>query len=57
MIAALAVGYLLGSIPFGLLVTRLAATKDIRQIGSSAISSRYGWDSKAARALQPISAC
>src|SRR6185295_16020068 len=31
--AALAFGYLLGSIPFGLIFTRLAGTKDIRAIG------------------------
>ena len=33
-ILALAVGYLLGSIPFGLLLTRLAGKGDIREIGS-----------------------
>src|SRR3954470_6376761 len=32
--AAWAFGYLLGSIPFGLLLTRLAGTQDIRAIGS-----------------------
>src|SRR5512133_2330977 len=31
--AALAFGYLLGSIPFGLILTRLAGTEDIRAIG------------------------
>jgi glycerol-3-phosphate acyltransferase PlsY len=32
--AALIVGYLLGSIPFGLILTRLAGTPDLRSIGS-----------------------
>ena len=38
-IAALAVGYLLGSIPFGLLVTRFAGTEDLRSIGSGNIGA------------------
>src|ERR1043166_7684572 len=37
--AALALGYLLGSIPFGLLLTRLAGTQDIRAIGSRSIGA------------------
>ncbi|MCR9196683.1 MAG: glycerol-3-phosphate acyltransferase, partial [Hyphomonas sp.] len=37
-IAAFA-GYLLGSIPFGLLITRLAGLGDIRQIGSGNIGA------------------
>ena len=38
-IAALALGYGLGSIPFGLLVTRRAGTADLRSIGSGNIGA------------------
>jgi glycerol-3-phosphate acyltransferase PlsY len=36
---AIVVGYLLGSIPFGLLLTRLAGTQDLRSIGSGNIGA------------------
>lgn len=39
LLLALAFGYLLGAIPFGLLLTRLAGTKDIRSIGSGNIGA------------------
>src|SRR5436309_8124139 len=38
-VLALAVGYLLGSIPFGLLLTRFAGTEDLRAIGSGNIGA------------------
>jgi glycerol-3-phosphate acyltransferase PlsY len=39
VIFAILFGYLCGSIPFGLLVTRLARTKDLRSIGSGNIGA------------------
>src|SRR3569833_4240310 len=36
---AFVIGYLLGSIPFGLVLTRLAGTLDIRSIGSGSIGA------------------
>ena len=54
-VIALAAGYLLGSIPFGLVVTRLAGTGDIRKIGSGSIGAtnvlRTGRKSLAAATL------
>jgi glycerol-3-phosphate acyltransferase PlsY len=37
--AAFAFGYLLGSIPFGLVITRLAGTQDLRAVGSGNIGA------------------
>lgn len=39
MLVAVAVGYLLGSIPFGLLLTRFAGKGDIRRLGSGNIGA------------------
>jgi acyl phosphate:glycerol-3-phosphate acyltransferase len=38
-VAALAFGYLCGSIPFGVILTRLAGTQDIRSVGSGNIGA------------------
>jgi len=59
MLFALAFGYLLGSIPFGLLLTRLAGKGDVREIGSGNIGAtnvlRTG--SKALAALTLVLDC
>ena len=39
LVAAFAFGYLLGSIPFGFILTRLAGTGDVRAIGSGNIGA------------------
>ncbi len=39
LIAVLSLGYLLGSIPFGLILTRMAGHGDLRQIGSGNIGA------------------
>jgi len=39
VLAAAAIGYLLGSIPFGLVLTRFAGLGDIRRIGSGSIGA------------------
>ena len=39
LVTALLLGYLFGSIPFGLLLTRLAGTRDLREIGSGNIGA------------------
>lgn len=39
LVVAFGFGYLLGSIPFGLLLTKLAGTQDLRSIGSGSIGA------------------
>jgi glycerol-3-phosphate acyltransferase PlsY len=39
LLAAVALGYLLGSIPFGVLITRAAGTGDLRKVGSGNIGA------------------
>src|ERR1700756_4715758 len=39
LIVAFLLGYLLGSIPFGLVLTKLAGTQDLRSIGSGSIGA------------------
>src|SRR5882672_12781665 len=55
LVVAFFVGYLLGSIPFGLVLTKLAGTEDLRSIGSGSIGAtnvlRTGRKSLAAATL------
>src|SRR5205807_8827555 len=39
LVVALLLGYLLGSIPFGLILTRLAGTQELRSVGSGNIGA------------------
>ena len=39
LVVAFGFGYLCGSIPFGLILTRLAGTQDLRSIGSGSIGA------------------
>src|SRR5579859_1352239 len=39
LLIAFVIGYLLGAIPFGLILTRLAGTQDLRSIGSGNIGA------------------
>src|SRR3989440_1771605 len=39
LVVAFGLGYLLGSIPFGLVLTKLAGTEDLRSIGSGNIGA------------------
>ena len=39
LLLALLIGYLLGSIPFGLVLTRVAGKGDIRKVGSGNIGA------------------
>jgi glycerol-3-phosphate acyltransferase PlsY len=39
LVVAFGVGYLFGSIPFGLILTKLAGTQDLRSIGSGSIGA------------------
>src|SRR6266536_4182190 len=39
LVVGFLIGYLLGSIPFGLILTKLAGTQDLRSIGSGSIGA------------------
>src|SRR3546814_14632759 len=60
-VAALLLGYLLGSIPFGLLLAKAAGVGDLREIGSGNIGARSegrsegnGWCSACRSRRSPI---